>query len=328
VQAGATPDPRQAEGVPGLHHVVAQGLANAAIAHEVVSAFGSDGIPSVLLKGASFEAWLYPGTPRASVDVDLLVPPSRLVDAETILAARGFTHAPLDDLLGDKPWHAHEWIRRRDGAIVDLHRTLLGLRAPADEVWEALAARAETLPLVGRRNLLALDEAARCLHVALHAAQGGSSTSKALRDLTRALAVAPNEAWAEAAVIAERLRGTEAYAAGLRLDDSGGAVIADRLGLPDRFAAEVELRRRNAAPEAVGLAWFLSLPTWAARRRWLRSKLLPPREFMLAWDARAEGGHVALASAYVRRWGWILSRLPGAVRLWLRANRARSQDRS
>jgi hypothetical protein len=301
--------------VPDDHRIVAKDLANAAAGVEIVAAFEAADIPSILLKGPSFSTWLYPETERPAVDVDLLVPATRLADAEAILAARGFRHAPLDDLEGDKPWHAHEWVRARDGAIIDLHRTLLGLRRPPAEVWEVLEGRTEPLQLV-RREVRILDEAARCLHVALHAAQGGTSTAKARRDLLRAVAVAPSAAWAEAADVAARLGGAASFAAGLRLAGGRGEEMARELGLPTRFDPETELRRRNASGEAVGLAWFLSLPSWAARGRWLRSKLFPPREFMSAWDERAEDGGLALWFAYPRRWVWLAARLPRAFRQW------------
>jgi hypothetical protein len=315
VQHGASSQRHPTVVVPEDHRIVAQVLANEVAAREVVTAFEDVGIPSILLKGPSFASWLYPEGGRASVDVDLLVPPSGFGEAEAILARRGFTHAPLDDLAGDKPWHAHAWHRERDGANVDLHRTLLGLKKDPAEVWERLDVRSVLLPL-GDREVRALDEPARCLHVALHVAQGGTSTEKAQRDLARALTVASGPSWAEAAALADALDGSSAFSAGLRADEGRGAVLAERLGLPDRFDPELELRRRNAPAEAVGLAWFLSLPTLRARFRWLRVKLLPPPTFMRAWDDRAQAGGFAIVLSYPRRWWWLAARLPEAVRQW------------
>jgi hypothetical protein len=315
VQHGASSQRPPIARAPEAHRVVAQEVANEVAARQTVAALAAAGIPSVLLKGPSFAAWLYPEGGRTSVDVDLLVPPHSFDGAEAILAGRGFAHAPLDDLEGDKPWHAHAWYRERDGANIDLHRTLLGLRkAPAD-VWEVLEKRTVTLPL-GGQEMQVFDEAARCLHVALHVAQGGTSTDKARRDLARALTVAPPSTWADAAALADALDGRAAFSAGLRVDEGRGAALAERLGLPDRFDPELELRRRNAPAEAVGLAWFLSLPTLRARFRWLRAKLLPPPTFMRAWDDRAQAGGFALVLSYPRRWWWLAARLPEAVRQW------------
>jgi hypothetical protein len=318
VQGGASSQHPPTAGVPPAHRIAAQELANEAAVSKAVASLGAAGIPSILLKGPSFATWLYPEGGRTSVDVDLLVPPEGFDRAEALLSRRGFVHDPLDDLEGDKPWHAHAWYRERDGANIDLHRTLLGLRkAPAD-VWKVLASRTVMLSL-GDRDVRALDEPARCLHVALHVAQGGTSTDKARRDLVRALAVAPPSAWAEAAELAESLDGLAAFSAGLRIDAGRGAAVAERLGLPDRFAPELELRRRNAPAEAIGLAWFLSLPTTRARLRWLRAKLLPPPSFMRAWDEHAQVGGLSLLLAYPRRWCWLATRLPGAFRQWRHA---------
>jgi hypothetical protein len=315
VQHGASPQRPTSARAPEAHRIVAQEVANELAARQAVAAFALAGIPSILLKGPSFAGWLYPEGGRPSVDVDLLVPPEGFDDAEAVLAGGGFVHAPLDDLEGDKPWHAHAWYRERDGANIDLHRTLLGLRKAPRDVWGILEEHTVALSL-GGQDVRVLDEVARCLHVALHVAQGGTSTDKARRDLARALAVAPPSAWTDAAALADTLDGRAAFSAGLRADEGRGAALAERLGLPDRFDPELELRRRNAPPEAVGLAWFLSLPTLRARLRWLRVKLLPPRAFMEAWDARTGEGGLALVLAYPRRWCWLAARLPGALRQW------------
>src|SRR5437764_4658153 len=58
---------------------------------EVVDALRAEGVPCVVLKGATVARWLYSdATARPYSDADLLVPPAALSSAEEVLGNLGF----------------------------------------------------------------------------------------------------------------------------------------------------------------------------------------------------------------------------------------------
>lgn len=288
-----------------------QCLARDRVTAEVVGALRADGIRSILLKGASYKAWLYAdGTPRAYRDTDLLVAPADVAAAEDVLGRLGFAHDPLDDLAFDKPWHGHEWIRASDGAAVDLHRTLIGVSVRPEMTWTVLGRSTEPLA-VGGTTVEVLDAPRRALHVALHAAQDGRRKRTSAQDLDRAVALLGLEVWRAAADVAAELGADAAMAAGLRLAD-GGAAIAAALGLPEQVPSGVRLRAEGAPPEAVALDWFAGLGP-GGKIRWAVSKAFPPPAFLRAWTPVARRGRLGLAVAYPLRLGWLVRRLPRAV---------------
>src|SRR4051794_10845926 len=92
----------------------------------VFDSFEAAGVHGVLLKGASFADWLYPGGPaRTFSDCDILVRPSDRATAQGLLRTLGF-EPDLDEDEMPEWWadHATGWLRKRDGGMVDLHRTL------------------------------------------------------------------------------------------------------------------------------------------------------------------------------------------------------------
>src|SRR4051794_1654117 len=88
----------------------------------VLGALGDAGIDALLLKGRSTRALLYAGGERPpSLDVDVLVAPDRVRDAERVLARRGYV-GPYD---GPSPQtaahHADSWRHPDTEEAVDLH---------------------------------------------------------------------------------------------------------------------------------------------------------------------------------------------------------------
>src|SRR4051794_10779555 len=87
------------------------------VAAEVADAFRAAGIRSILLRGPSIARHVYDtGEPREYFDVDLLVAPAAMIQAERILADRGFEHsAVLGQRSDDRPPWSRTWERASDG---------------------------------------------------------------------------------------------------------------------------------------------------------------------------------------------------------------------
>jgi hypothetical protein len=283
-----------------------------AVTGEVVALLRAAAIPTIVLKGASVIRWLYADDPRTSTDVDLLVPPSKLTEAETVLAQYGFRAAHGDE-------HAHEWVRPRDGMVVDLHDTVVGFGLAPDELWRGLVGETEPMR-IGGHDTDVLRAPARALHLALHASQHGVEVGAALDDLRRALERLPEDTWREAAGLAERLRATPAFAAGLRLTPQG-AEVAERLGLPVQISAEIALRARTPPPVALGLQQLAATRGLRRKLAFLASELAPPPPFMRARFGFARRGRIGLAAAYAWRPVWLVWHTGPALLAWERARR-------
>jgi hypothetical protein len=291
---------------------------------EVWRAFEAAGVQSLLIKGIAVNRWLSsPDNPRIYSDLDLLVEPQHLEKAGEVLAELGF-EPTLDE--GEMPgwWreHATPWGRTRDGATVDLHRTLPGVGVEPEELWRTLSAHTETL-IVGNQPVLALTVPGRAFQLALHAAQHGAGWDRVLADLERGIAVTQVATWQEAAEIASALRATPAFSAGLRLIP-GGRALADHLELPDEVPVDVAIRAGTAPPVALGLDQLARAKGLRARLAILRHKLVPPPSFVRHWSPLARKGRLGLALAYLWRPVWLLTRLPMGFRSWWRARRSGS----
>jgi hypothetical protein len=134
--------------------------------------------------------------------------------------------------------------------------------------------------------------------VALHAAANGSDGRQSLEDLSRALSLASDELWHEAAYVAARIGALESFAAGLRLLPEGRAVAA-RLGLQPPASPEVILHA-NTVPDG---AMFLERLSRAEgdRLRLLGRAIVPPASYMRARSTLARRGPLGLAVAYATR---------------------------
>jgi len=294
---------------------------------EVLSALRDAGIRSILLKGASFDEWLYePESPRMYGDIDLLVGQSQLRSAEHVIFGLGYRQ-PLDELRPSHVEHAEHWFRPEDGMNVDLHRSLIGIGARPEGTWEILAGEAERMA-IGGIDVEVLSEPARAMHVALHAAGHGRDTEKTLIDLGRALERLPESTWESAAGIAERLEATEAFAAGLRLLPEGDRLAA-RLGLGTARSVETEMFARSVPYSSWFVKRLAGTPGFRAKARLLARRTFPEPSFMRAWYPVARRGLVGLALAYAWRQLWILVKGPPAVLAWWRARRdARAASRT
>jgi Uncharacterised nucleotidyltransferase len=308
--------------------VVSAGMAAAAIAlradlvaAEVSGAFRSAGIRTILLRGPSIAGHLYDSDEsREYADVDLLIASADGAEAERILADRGFEHsAVLGQRADDRPPWSRTWKRADDGSEVDLHRTIVGIGAGADETWALLSEEVETIE-VARALLSGMNAEATAVIVALHAAHHGNEFPQTLSDLSRAIETFPYATWQVAAAIAGRLEATPAFAAGLRLLPAG-AELAQRLRLRHDAPAEVVLRAGTAPPMALGFEWLAHVPGLRAKARLVLGKLVPDPEFMRAWSPLAGRGPAGLLGAYVWRFIWLAWHAVPGFRAWRRAQK-------
>ena len=292
-------------------------------AAEIMTAFARAGIRSILLRGPSIARHLYEGDiPREYGDADLLVPPGLQTRAEEILHSRGFAD---ETGLGRRPddqivWST-AWTRSSDGANVDLHQTIVGVRGESETVWRLLSDQVESVE-VARSRVDGLDATATALVVGLHAAQHGVGFMHPLNDLALALEKFPEPIWDQATRLAEQLEATEALAAGLRLLPAG-VQLAARLRLPSALSTETLLRVRTPPPMALGFDWFARTSGLRPRLRLIVGKAVPEVRFMRVWFPPARGGSsLGLALGYLWRPLWLLWHSVPALRAWIVARRA------
>jgi hypothetical protein len=291
-----------------------------AMTAEVVTRLKAESIRCISLKGPGLVRWLYPDMSRTYRDSDLLVPEAEIPRAEALLEALGFVHLPLDDLPGDRPWHAHLWRLQAKNLGVDLHRTLIGCTEPPEVVWDEVTAHTETIDVQGA-EVEVLNASGRALHVALHAAQDGRRLGKPIQDLERALARTPEETWVEAARLAQVVGAEESFGTGLRLLPAGRE-LADRMALRKTASLEVALRAAAAPQLALTLEWLSHRPSIFSKIAFALRKLFPPRAFIESWTPLARRGAFVLPLAYVWRLVWCIGRLPSALLILQRSRRA------
>ena len=293
-----------------------------ALTAEVVSALAAAGVRAILLKGPALARFLYDGSPaRTYGDTDLLVAPADVDAAETVLARLGFRRF-LDDveIRGDERVAALAWLRAADRATVDLHGGLPGVELEPEPAWEVLSAETASIR-VASVDVETLAPAALVFHVALHAAQHGKSEPKPLADLERALERVGRHDWVAAARLAERLRATDAFAAGICLRPAG-ALLAEALDLPRGRSVAVSLRAESAPTGAFAFERVVRARGRRAKARVLARVLAPSPAHMRAFDPIARHRIVGLPLAYAARPFALLSRAPAAALAWRRARRS------
>ncbi len=287
---------------------------------EIVDAFDAAGVHARLLKGPTFEDWLYgPSGQREYADCDVLVPRSDLSQAEQVLESLSYRRR-FDDRAMPAWWreHATAWARDRDRLSVDVHRSLVGIGVNQDTAWRRLSADVALVPVAGR-PVPALALPARALHVALHAAQHGVGWPRPLIDLERALARVDDDLWRAAATLAAELDAIDAFFVGLRLKPAGVA-LTERLGLPGESSVYARLRATTPPPTALGFEQLARADGKRQQAAILWRKFVPPPTFVRHWDPRAADSRVSLVRAYLRRPVWLACQAPRGFRAW-RASR-------
>jgi hypothetical protein len=278
-----------------------------ALAVDVAGCLERAGIPHVLLKGPSTALWLY-DPPRSYGDVDVLVPLSRVSAVRTALESAGLAYARAGR-VGEEAQHTLLMLSPA-GREVDVHVSLPAVPPAGDRPWEVLAPHVEALDL-GIGTVPALDEAARCLILALHAL-GGEPCGRAAEDLRRARAVATRDRWREAQDLARALKAEDLFLAGLSAGDTYSP--------PAVQSRRAYLYVTGAPSEALALQRLLGTHARDLPKQLWR-EIFPTRGFMRHAYPRARGP-IALTRAYVTRWRRIGGNLPSAVGVWHRAARA------
>ena len=299
-------------------------LALDVVAAGIATAFASSGIQFVLLKGPSISRWLYRGPgERPYCDIDLLVSPKAVINADRQLIALGFS-APPADLSLNRPRAAREFVHPNNGIAVDVHGWLEGVRASPDDAWELLSAKAEQLTVAGFQ-LPVLGAEARVMHIALHAAQHGPTSTQALQDLHVALAKVQPSTWEAAARLARQLDAMPAFLAGLNLVESGVAMAA-RLGLEEASSVESQLMSRSLPTDtlsaALGWQWLISRNGIKAKLAYVAQKLFPPVSWMRARYSAANRTKTGLLLSYPLRWRSLLVHALRGGFIWLKVRRS------
>jgi hypothetical protein len=306
--------------------VVAQTLAADVDTAATVTRLEAVGIESMLMRGPAVARRLYASLDeRPYVDVDLLVPAWCFAEAEARLAELGFTESPLEVAFGDgRPGHAHGWLSP-DGRNLDLHWTLIGIGAPADEVWPALADETEVLELAETPVRVPSDPVL-ALILALHAGHHLGRIDHAARDLQLALERFPVPTWERAAALAHRLDAVGLFAGGLESEDAG-AVLLRRLGV-GASQAHRELGGDRAFHLANDLASLRATRGARAKTAFAGERLLPKPAAMRSRSRLARCGTVGLALAYGLRVLDGAARLPRALAGLRAARRLRRHGRT
>ncbi|MGH2838281.1 MAG: nucleotidyltransferase family protein [Thermoleophilaceae bacterium] len=303
-------DPVEAAGV---------GLAVQAAAAEAEAALREAGVPSILLKGPSFEGWLYDADePRMYGDVDLLVDARQFEQAGGVLAGLGYAQRS-EERAPTHVDHAKLWLRAEDHMHLDLHRSLVGAGVAGADVWTVLTEHTEPMEIVGGRVDI-LSEPARAMQVALHAVVHGHSTDKTLLELSRAIERVPVAAWEQAAGLAGRIGADGAFTTGLRMTPEGGE-LADRLGLTATPTVENVMFAEEVPYSSWTVNRLANTPGVVAKLRIVLQRVFPSPEFMRAWYPIARRGPIGLALSYPRRLAWMVRATGPAVAAWWRARR-------
>ena len=292
---------------------------------EMVTAFEARGVRSILLKGPAIVAWLYPRDRhrRTYLDVDLLVAPDDRALAVELLTAAGMSPSSHPRLAEDGH-HALSFFRPGDGATVDLHHSLHGMRSvPAAEVWETANRDAQTMQVAGV-TVRVLGPAMRLLLVALHPRVLDGPASQPWLDLTRALEVSSAADWDAAIALAEQLGIVHEVAARLRARPDTGWLL-ERLGdqPPARRFRLVGAVDSGAAPGSVlTVEQLLSTPSLRGRVRYAWAKLAVGTSELSGLAARVFAVTHSLALARITHAAALMTRLPAAIAAWRRSSRA------
>lgn len=301
-------------------------LALDAAAGEALRALAARGIRATVLKGPGIARRLYAEpAERPYRDIDLLIAPGQLADAEQALRELGYRCPSADARPSERAPHHSSWRRPWPApALIELHWTLYWCAADPEDVWTELSRDTQTISFAGERAAV-LGDGAQALVVAVHALQHGGE-AQPLEDLRRALKAYDEREWSQAAGIARRLGLGAELAAGLCLLDEG-ARLAERLALHQAPSLEMRLRGSGVPPVAAGLMRLAAAGSPRARARLLADELIPSPAFMRATSALARRGRRGLLAAYLLRPAGLLVKAPAGLRAWRAASRPPGAER-
>ena len=260
----------------------------------------------MVLKGVATDDEVYPRVGlRPSGDIDLMVPPSRLLEGEQVLQSVGFT--PYGDLERQEAFRAHHhhlvpYVHPRTQTVVELHWNIVNPEGPYKMEVDGLWDRARSTALAGAPYLKLAPED-HLLHLCLHfLSDRQSSRGSALSQLCDIALILNRQAlvidWGRFTERALQYGvGPPVYAAlygsalvtGTDLDD----VVSDRLR-PETFdekkARLFVIRRviKTGREVSVGLSEALALPGTSAKVKGLVQALRPPARWTPGAVSRQE----------------------------------------
>ncbi len=274
----------------------------------LIEAFSAAGIETLLLKGAGLAYTVYRSPhlrPRA--DLDVLIRPERLADADRLLASEGWTRAAEPNaMLATAQRH---YCRGSPSGLtepLDLHWRIANPRLFADAIaFDELWARAVPVPILGggARTLSCVDALfAACLHRVAH--HDDAIDLLWLWDIHLLGSRLSVDETAAVIDLAARTRMCAVCARGL-------ALAAERFHTPGATAlvGALEEQPATAEPSARFVGGGLSLvdllnadlaatPAWRARLTLVREHLFPSLSYMQSAYARWPAALLPLAYAY------------------------------
>ncbi len=277
--------------------------------------FGRAGIPCVLLKGPVIERWLYVGENRAYGDIDLLVQGSRYDEAVAVLEAVGYQEQALDPV--ERSAHARTFNPApRRISQVDLHSSFHGV-GDAERLWRECST-SETIRLFGE-HVAVPPPSTRAVMLALHAGAHGPAKPRPLEDLSRALMRLTEDEWLLAFDVADRVRASDLFLAGLQITAPGAALCArvTSASVGDRRAL---ISSRGDLSIADGLCRVIEAPTMRSRARLLAREIYPTRAFMELWSSRTSRHRGGVILARWLRLASIAAKMPEALRVLRRVS--------
>lgn len=250
----------------------------------VAGAFAEKAIPLVAFKGVALAKTLYGGlAAREGNDIDIIVPPSRIGDAEGLLAQLGYGNAQ-----GDAAFRRAFLVRQRqyafaraDGNVeIDLHWAFSGTHVPfplaPDDIWDDPAQ-----VVIGDRRIATISGANLALLLAGHGTKEAWQALKWVRDFAWMIERHPDLDWREIHRRARLHRCGDAVLLGCLLArDLLGVAVPRDLAAPaaasrrvHRLAASwmADLQRGRVSPEVVEN--FTDLALCDGRRDQVRAAL-------------------------------------------------------
>lgn len=255
-----------------------------------------------------------------SVDVDVLVEPSKIGLLSTAMEGRGWSLAGFEDTPGIIPRHSHTFTHPLWACEVDLHHWFPGMLADAGEVFDVLWSRRTTVP-IAHRDVLTGDVVVNAAICALNDLRSDASArSPRLGELAKVC-----RAWSPEQVL---------ELATLAADIGAGRTL--RPFLDDLGAPRVEPTRAEVVPlsdwellahaeTAEVLPWLVGL----AREPWHRKPVFLWRAIWLhddrfrAWDPSIPAdSRLGPTRARWQRLRRALRALPTALRDYRHAKKA------
>jgi hypothetical protein len=270
----------------------------------------SRGIRLLILKG---EALSRQGLrkPHSSSDVDVLIEPARFEDFAKVMAAGGWEQ--FADSFAAEHFVLHSRAFRRDGwpNAVDVHSSWPGFLRPADETFDVLWERRESLDFA-HQPCDVPDRMANLLMLALHSLRGDVSQERHQRELAGLLRL---QLSLEERDDAEHLARATGCAAPLRAVLPQLGVTVDVVEADLHTPAYREWHRKVATAQGRTASWLIELrrAPWRDKARLLRHGVWPTDRDLLADHPELDDHLAAKLRARVVRLAQGVGQLPRVI---------------